>query len=111
MMSQDELQYKTGCNFNKYIFKTSEKSNGRIDKWLKFLSSLSVLRNRSLNFTLAFFCRFKDLEPMLHGMTITNFILICTDRPFRYPKQESMDEETLQLDRFGCTTLELDLWQ
>ena len=46
--------------------KISEKSNGRIiEKWLKFLSSHSVYRNRSLNFTPAFFRRFKDLEPML----------------------------------------------
>ena len=46
--------------------KISEKSNGRIiEKWLKFPSSHSDQRNRSMNFTPAFFRRFKDLEPML----------------------------------------------
>ena len=46
--------------------KISEKSNGRIkEKWLKFPPSHSDQRNRSLNFTSAFFRRFKDLEPML----------------------------------------------
>ena len=36
-----------------------------MEKWLKFLSSHSVSRNRTLNFIPAFFRRFKDLEPML----------------------------------------------
>ena len=46
--------------------KISEKSNGRIiEKWLKFPSNHSNQRNISLNFTPAFFHRFKDLEPML----------------------------------------------
>ena len=46
--------------------KISEKSNGRIlEKWLKFPSSHSDQRNRLMNFTPAFFRRFKDLEPML----------------------------------------------
>ena len=44
----------------------SEKSNAKIiEKWLKFPSSHSDQRNRSLNLTHAFFRRFKDLEPML----------------------------------------------
>ena len=51
--------------------KISEKSNGRIlEKWLKFPSSHSDQRNKLMNFTPAFFRRFKDLEPMLstfHG--------------------------------------------
>ena len=42
------------------IFKISEKSNGRIiEKWLKFLSSHSVLRSRSLKFIPAFFVDLK----------------------------------------------------
>ena len=46
--------------------KISEKSNGRIlEKWLKFPSSHSDQRYRLLNFTPAFFRRFKDLETML----------------------------------------------
>ena len=46
--------------------KISEKSNGRIlETRLKFPSSHSGKKNRLLNFTPAFFRRFKDLEPML----------------------------------------------
>ena len=53
------------------IFNIPEKSNGRIiEKWLKFPSSLSDQRNRSLNFTPAFFRRFKDLEPMLWALKL-----------------------------------------
>ena len=47
------------------MMKIFEKSNGRIiEKWLKFPSSHSDQRNRLLNFTPAFFRRFKDLESM-----------------------------------------------
>ena len=62
--------------------KISEMSNCRIlEKWLKFPSSHSDQRNRLLNFTHAFFCRFKDLEPMLN-------------LPFPYAFQDREYEET-----------------
>ena len=48
--------------------KISEKSNGRIiEKWLKFPSSHSDQRNRLMNFTPAFFRRFKDYETYSKG--------------------------------------------
>ena len=51
----------------------SKKSNGRIiEKCLKFLSIHSVIRNRSLNFTPAFFRRFEDLVPMLLWMLFSS---------------------------------------
>ena len=54
--------------------KISDKSNGRIlEKWLKFSLSHSDQNNRLLNFTPAFFCRFKDLEPMLQARCIPSF--------------------------------------
>ena len=59
--------------------KTSEKSNGRIlEKWLKFPSSHSDQRNqRLLNFTPIFFCRFKDLGPMLSRPYDNDSLLMC----------------------------------
>ena len=63
------------------MFKISEKSNGRIiEKWLRSLLSHPVYRNRSLNFTPAFYRRFKDLEPMLEG--ITRFIQVNLSSKF-----------------------------
>ena len=66
MTSHLQMSWKVRYAIISKIFKISGKSNGRIiDKYLKFLSSHSIRRNRSLNFTPTFLRRDKDLEPML----------------------------------------------
>ena len=48
------------------MFKISEKSDGKtIENLQNFLSSHSVKKHRSLNFTPAILHRFENLEPML----------------------------------------------